>query len=194
MKSHVLSLLAVTLAVVALCPRASAQTEYIREDSRGLFLGTSTNTKVSLYGVTPVFQASGTSDLLTSLKSLGVIKSGASNTPLNLGSGALQAGTLTLSGTSYGGSIQTATVVSPTLTGTVTLSGITLTGTETGGVHVTPTVVSPSYSGTATGALAMSGTLTILTGTAGSPPQGSLGVSGTSLYFYNGTVWNKLTP
>lgn len=106
--------------------------------------------------------------------------------------GAVSVGTLSVSGTSYGGSIQATAFVSPTITGTMA-GNLVRSGTTTGG-----TIVAPVLSGTSTGTAVHNGTNTFsgvtritTTGTA-TPVLGQIAVSGTNLIFYNGTGWVQL--
>lgn len=75
-------------------------------DGANFVLGTGTGTKIGTAGgpsgqklgffnATPVVQPALTADLLDTLQALGLIASGAGNTPLNLSSGALTCGALT---------------------------------------------------------------------------------------------------
>jgi hypothetical protein len=82
----------------------------------GSKVGTATTQKLGFYNATPVVQPALTADLLDSLQGLGLVASGAGNTPLDLTSGALGCGTITLSdaanvvaGTTNGTKIGTAT-------------------------------------------------------------------------------------
>lgn len=61
----------------------------------GTKIGTATSQKLGFYNATPVTQPALTADLLDSLQALGLIASGAGNTPLNLSSGAVTCGALT---------------------------------------------------------------------------------------------------
>lgn len=61
----------------------------------GTKIGTATSQKLGFFNATPVVQPALTADLLDSLQSLGLIASGAGNTPLDLTSGTLTCGTLT---------------------------------------------------------------------------------------------------
>jgi hypothetical protein len=63
----------------------------------GTKIGTATTQKLGFFNATPVVQPGVTTDLLDSLQSLGLIASGAGNTPLNLTDGAFECGTLTSS-------------------------------------------------------------------------------------------------
>lgn len=91
------------------------------------------------------------------------------------------------------------------LGGTTTISGIIAnTGTSTGATLVsptiiTPTITSPALSGTQTGTLVLGGTNTynatsalIVLSATGSATTGRIGVSGTNVDYYNGTVWKQL--
>lgn len=61
----------------------------------GTQIGTASSQKLGFFGATPVDQPALTADLLDSLQEVGLIASGAGNTPLNLTSGALTCGALT---------------------------------------------------------------------------------------------------
>lgn len=60
----------------------------------GTKIGTATSQKLGLFNATPVVQPIVTADLLDSLQALGLIASGAGNTPLNLTDGAFECGTI----------------------------------------------------------------------------------------------------
>jgi hypothetical protein len=87
-------------------------------EGTNLVLGTTTGTKIGtdplqklgFYDATPVDQPALTADLLDSLQEVGLIASGAGDTPLNLTAGALGCGTITLA--------DAANVVVNTTTGT----------------------------------------------------------------------------
>ena len=64
----------------------------------GTKIGTATSQKLGFYNATPVDQPAVTADLLDSLQEVGLIASGAGNTPLNLTGGALAAGAVSASG------------------------------------------------------------------------------------------------
>jgi hypothetical protein len=83
------------------------------------------------------------------------------------------------------------TIDSPALTGTAT-------GVLTSGTFSAPTIVSPTVSGTVGGSYTRTGVITggtasglVIGGTTG-VVAGTIGVSGTSLFFYNGTAWKQL--
>ena len=59
----------------------------------GTKVGTSTSQKLGFFNATPVVQPLLTADLLDSMQALGLVASGAGNTPLNLTGGSLTAGT-----------------------------------------------------------------------------------------------------
>lgn len=61
----------------------------------GTKIGTATSQKIGFFNATPVVQQTVTTDLLDALQALGLIASGAGNTPLNLTSGAFQCGAIT---------------------------------------------------------------------------------------------------
>lgn len=84
--------------------------------STGTKIGTATSQKLGFWNATPVDQPAVTADLLDSLQEIGVIASGAGDTPLNLSGGAVTCGTITLGdakdiavGTTTGTKIGTAT-------------------------------------------------------------------------------------
>lgn len=62
----------------------------------GTKIGTATSQKLGFWNATPVDQPAVTADLLDSLQEIGVIASGAGDTPLNLSGGALTCGAITL--------------------------------------------------------------------------------------------------
>lgn len=61
----------------------------------GTQIGTASNQKLGFFGATPADQPALTADLLDSLQELGLIASGAGNTPLDLSTGTVTCGTLT---------------------------------------------------------------------------------------------------
>jgi hypothetical protein len=62
----------------------------------GMKIGTGTTQKLGFWNATPVDQPALTADLLDSLQEIGLIESGAGDTPLHLTDGALTCGTITL--------------------------------------------------------------------------------------------------
>lgn len=64
--------------------------------TNGTKIGTATTQKIAFYNSSPIVQPLLTADLLDSLQALGLIASGAGDTPLNLSSGALTCGALTV--------------------------------------------------------------------------------------------------
>ena len=62
----------------------------------GTKIGTSSSQKLGFFNATPVVQPLVTADLLDSMQAIGLVASGAGNTPLNLTGGALGCGTITL--------------------------------------------------------------------------------------------------
>jgi hypothetical protein len=66
--------------------------------SVGTRIGTNANQLLGFWNATPVDQPALTADLLDSLQEVGLIASGAGDTPLNLSSGALTCGAVTASG------------------------------------------------------------------------------------------------
>src|ERR1051326_7158500 len=79
----------------------------------GTQIGTATTQKLGFFGATPVVQEAGSNDVLASLVTLG-LRAASSNPPLNLGTGALTAGTT---------SVGALTSTSIAGTGTVALTG-----------------------------------------------------------------------
>ena len=97
----------------------------------GTKIGTATSQKLGFYNATPVDQPAVTADLLDSLQEVGLIASGAGNTPLNLTGGALAAGAISASGamttSSASGGIGYATGAGGTVTqATNKATGVTL--------------------------------------------------------------------
>jgi hypothetical protein len=88
----------------------------------GTKIGTAANQLLGFWNATPVAQPSVTADLLDSLQEVGLIASGAGNTPLNLSAGTLTCGTISAGATS---------VASLSATGAVTANSVTSTGTVT---------------------------------------------------------------
>lgn len=78
--------------------------------SVGTRIGTNANQLLGFWNATPVDQPALTADLLDSLQEAGLIASGAGDTPLNLSSGALGCGTITL--------VDSGNIVAQTGTGT----------------------------------------------------------------------------
>lgn len=64
--------------------------------STGTKIGTATSQKLGFFNATPVVQPALTADLLDSLQALGLIASGAGDTPLDLSGGTVTCGTITL--------------------------------------------------------------------------------------------------
>jgi hypothetical protein len=91
--------------------------------SVGAKLGTATSQKLGFWNTAPVDQPALTADLLDSLQEVGLIASGAGDTPLNLTNGALTCGALTCGA---------ASVASVAATGAVTSSGTAGIGYATG--------------------------------------------------------------
>lgn len=85
-------------------------TNLVLGTTTGTKIGTGTNQLLGFYNATPVDQPALTADLLDSLQEVGLIASGAGDTPLNLTAGALGCGTITLA--------DAANVVVNTTTGT----------------------------------------------------------------------------
>lgn len=85
-------------------------TNLVLGTATGTKIGTGTNQLLGFYNATPVDQPALTADLLDSLQEVGLIASGAGDTPLNLTAGALGCGTITLA--------DAANVVVNTATGT----------------------------------------------------------------------------
>lgn len=85
----------------------------------GTKIGTGSTQKLGFYNATPVVQPELTSDLLDSLQALGLIASGAGNTPLNLTSGALTCGALTAGAAGVSSVASTGAVKSSGATGGV---------------------------------------------------------------------------
>jgi hypothetical protein len=90
--------------------------------SVGTRIGTNANQLLGFWNATPVDQPAVTADLLDSLQDVGLIASGAGDTPLNLSAGALTCGTVTAGATS---------VASLASTGAVTAASIASTGAVT---------------------------------------------------------------
>jgi hypothetical protein len=74
----------------------AAGTNLALATTTGTKIGTATNQLLGFWNATPVDQPALTADLLDSLQEVGLIASGAGNTPLNLSAGALGCGTITL--------------------------------------------------------------------------------------------------
>jgi hypothetical protein len=126
----------------------------------GTQIGTGTTQKLSFYGVTPVVQITGSTDVLAGLVTLG-LRAASSNPPLNLGSGALTAGNIT-------GTLQTAAQANITSLGT--LSALTMGGTLTMGANTLALATA-----TVSGAPTWSSNQAITLSTAAQPNITSLG-------------------
>jgi hypothetical protein len=82
-------------------------------DTSNIVLGTGTGSKIGtdplqklgFYNATPVVQPALTADLLDSLQALGLVASGAGNTPLDLSAGALTAGATTVTSVASTGAV-----------------------------------------------------------------------------------------
>jgi hypothetical protein len=72
-----------------------AQKNNALDASVGTKIGTATTQLLGFWNATPVDQPAVTADLLDSLQEVGLIASGAGNTPLNLTDGAFECGTIT---------------------------------------------------------------------------------------------------
>jgi hypothetical protein len=90
----------------------------------GSKIGTATTQKLGFYNATPVDQPALTADLLDSLQEVGLIASGAGNTPLNLSSGALTCGAITC-GAVNSGEITATGFASVASTGAITTNSTT---------------------------------------------------------------------
>jgi len=78
----------------------------------GTRIGTATNQLLGFWNVAPVDQPAVTADLLDSLQEVGLIASGAGDTPLNLSAGALTCGAITAGATGVASLSATGAVVS----------------------------------------------------------------------------------
>ena len=93
-----------------------AQKSNVLSSTTGTKIGTNANQLLGFWNADPVDQPAVTADLLDSLQEVGLVASGAGDTPLNLTGGALGCGTITLAdaaniaaGTTTGTQIGTAT-------------------------------------------------------------------------------------
>lgn len=75
------------------CVRAAKNN--VLSTTTGTQIGTASNELLAFWGATPVDEPAVTADLLDSLQEVGIIASGAGNTPLNLSDGAFECGTVT---------------------------------------------------------------------------------------------------
>lgn len=71
-------------------------TNLVLGTTTGTKIGTATSQKLGFWNATPVDQPAVTADLLDSLQEVGIIASGAGDTPLDLSGGAVTCGTITL--------------------------------------------------------------------------------------------------
>lgn len=102
--------------------------------SVGTRIGTNANQLLGFWNVTPVDQPALTADLLDSLQEVGLIASGAGDTPLNLSGGALTCGAVTAGATGVASLASTGAVTAASVaaTGAVTSSGTAGIGYATG--------------------------------------------------------------
>lgn len=85
-------------------------TNLVLGTTTGTKIGTGTNQKLGFWDATPVDQPALTADLLDSLQEVGLIASGAGNTPLNLSSGALTCGAASVSSLTSSGAVSATNV------------------------------------------------------------------------------------
>jgi hypothetical protein len=88
---------------------------FVLGTTTGTKIGTATSQKLGFFNATPVIQPLITADLLDSLQAVGLIASGAGNTPLNLTDGAFECGSITSSTHTFD---DAANIVVGTTTGT----------------------------------------------------------------------------
>lgn len=127
--------------------------------SVGTRIGTNANQLLGFWNATPVDQPALTADLLDSLQEVGLIASGAGDTPLNLSSGALTCGAVTAGATGVASLASTGAVTAASVaaTGAVTAASVAATGAVTAdSVAATAAVTAASVA--ATGAVTSSGT------------------------------------
>jgi hypothetical protein len=117
---------------------------FVLGTTTGSKIGTSASQKLGFFDATPIVQPALTADLLDTLQALGLIASGAGNTPLNLTSGALTCGALTA-----GAAGVTSLASSGAVTSSSTSAGIGYTagGAETQATSKSTTVVLNSVTG-----------------------------------------------
>ncbi len=148
----------------------------------GTKIATATNQLLGFWNATPVDQPALTADLLDSLQEVGLIASGAGNTPLNLTAGALTCGAATVASLAATGAVTsdtlaaTGAITSASLaaTGAITSASLATTGAVTSDtVAATGAITSASLA--ATGAVTSSGSAGIgyATGAGGTVTQGS---------------------
>lgn len=97
----------------------AAGTNLALATTTGTKIGTATNQLLGFWNATPVDQPALTADLLDSLQEVGLIASGAGNTPLNLTSGALTCGAVSC------GAVTATSFTSVPSTGAITSSSAT---------------------------------------------------------------------
>jgi len=99
----------------------------------GTRIGTATNQLLGFWNATPVDQPALTADLLDSLQEVGLIASGAGDTPLNLSAGALTCGAITAGATGVASLAATGAVTAASVaaTGAVTAASVATTGAVT---------------------------------------------------------------
>jgi hypothetical protein len=96
-------------------------------------IGTNANQLLGFWNAAPVDQPDLTADLLDSLQEVGLIKSGAGDTPLNLSAGPLTCGAITAGATGVTSLAATGavTAASAAVTGAVTAASVAATGAVT---------------------------------------------------------------
>lgn len=99
----------------------------------GTQIGTNANQLLGFWNAAPVDQPAVTADLLDSLQEVGLIASGAGDTPLNLSAGALTCGAITAGATGVASLASTGAVTADSLaaTGAVTAASLAATGAVT---------------------------------------------------------------
>jgi len=89
------------------------EADFVFSTTGGTKIGTDAAQKIAFWDATPVDQPAVTADLLDSLQEVGLIASGAGNTPLDLSAGTLACGTATCTGLTVNGntSLQAAVTI-----------------------------------------------------------------------------------
>jgi len=122
-KISVSNLTAATLGIAG-NKTVAAGTNLALATTTGTKIGTATNQLLGFWNATPVDQPALTADLLDSLQEVGLIASGAGNTPLDLTSGALTCGAVSCGAVSCGAVTATSFTSVPS-TGAITSSSAT---------------------------------------------------------------------
>ena len=163
----------------------------------GSKIGTATTEKLGFYNATPVVQPAGTVDVLASLVTLG-LRAASSNPPLNLGTGAVTAGSAAVSGKVTAGVLSLGTPETVTLVSnvaTITKSFVVL---DAEGAGTTDQLDTLTMAGVVAGVvvlLTVNATDTITVDDANinlGAATRAIAPGGALLVYYDGTEWTEL--